>query len=292
MINNVAATVGYGARPVSIDIARGRALRQADAGVSRPILPRSLPLTHQVVADRLALARWPYGHQVMVCSLDGGTGRTTLAGLMATVLAELPYAHLHRPVALVESDPRTLSVTPRRWDVVEPNLTSHHFEPIGSTPTGAWAFRNGPSPWKRDAFSVLVVDAPVGLPSDLAEVVEDPGASVVLVTRPDRASLADAADALVFMNECRSVERNRVNVVINNGIGEADRHAKAAATVLGIRCAAIHSLRLEPTLAPGTVLPSGRALPTRLRRTVARICLDVWSTIARPPTTPTPEEHQ
>ena len=102
----------YGARPVSVDIARGRSLSEAAsptpaAGVAGP----GLPLTHQVVADRLSLAHWPRGHQIIVCSLAGGTGRTTVAGLMATVLAELPYAHIWHPVGLVDAAPQTFRRT-------------------------------------------------------------------------------------------------------------------------------------------------------------------------------------
>ena len=52
---------------------------------------------------------------------------------------------------------------------------------------------------------------------------------------------------------------------------------EAAATALGIRGAAIHSLPANSTLGPGRVLPSGRDLPIPIRRRLARICLDVWS---------------
>jgi MinD-like ATPase involved in chromosome partitioning or flagellar assembly len=136
----------------------------------------------------------------------------------------------------------------------------------------------------------LVIDAPSGLPSEVSAVAEDPTASVILLTRPDRASLADAADALVWMHRHSQVTRDRVTVVINEGIGKSDRHAKAAGAVLGIRCTAVHRLGPNPTLAPGLVLPSGDALPTRLRRRIASICLDVWSTIRHHPTHFTPEE--
>ena len=88
----------------------------------------------------------------------------------------------------------------------------------------------------------MVVDAPAGLPSDLPAVDDDPQASIVLVTRPDRVSLADAADALVGMNDRAWSPANRVAVVINDGDGRPDRGSRAAATALGIRCAAIHSL--------------------------------------------------
>ena len=282
---------GYGARPVSTDIARGRPLLEFIDNTSQPdIAIRSYPLTHQAVADRLALAHWPSGHQIVVCSLAGGTGRTTLSGLIATVLTELPYAHLRRPVALVEPNPRGLSVSPRRWGIVDPEPDPSFHDPLGCTRSGAWAFQNSPRHRARRSFSVLVIDAPTGLPSELSAVTDDPTASIILLTRPDRASLADAADALVWMHRHSPVTRRRVTVVINDGIGESDRQAKAAAAVLGIRCAAIHRLGPDPTLAPGLVLPSGHALPARLRRRIARICLDVWTTIPHHPTHSTPKE--
>ncbi len=284
--------VGYGARPVPTDIARGRPLLEFIDNTPPPdIVIRSHPLTHQAVADRLALAHWPSGHQIVVCSLAGGTGRTTLSGLIATVLTELPYAHLRRPVALVEPIPRGLSVSPRRWGIVDPEPDPTFHDPVGCTKSGAWAFRDGPRHGERRSFSVLVIDAPTGLPSELSAVADDPAASIILLTRPDRASLADAADALVWMHDQGLVNRRRITVVLNYGAGPSDRGSAAAATALGIRCAAIHRLGPDPTLAPGLVLPSGHALPARLRRRIASICLDVWTTIPPHPTQPTtPEE--
>ncbi len=201
-----------------------------------------------------------------------------MAGLMATVLAELPFAHFWHPIALLESAPRTLSSTQQRWDVTDssgPDVGTIP-EPT-STRSGAWALTGTTSKQQRRAFSVLVVDSPAGMPSDLVAIKDDPGASIVLMTRPDRASLSDAADALVWMNDRSLVARSRVTVLINHGVGQPDSGSKPAATALGIRCAAIHSLPQDSTLAPGQPLPSGRLLPNRLRRRVARLCLDIWN---------------
>ena len=130
----------YGARPVSVDIARGRLARRRPSE-RRPLRSgspprRGCPLTDQVVADRLSLAHWPRGHQIIVCALAGGTGRTTVAGLLATVLAELPYAHIWHPIALVESAPRTLGSHPaalgrRRPRDSSPALARSELHPIG-----------------------------------------------------------------------------------------------------------------------------------------------------------------
>lgn len=265
---------GYGARHVSVDTVRGRSLVEAKVAqqTESPITGTTLP-PHQVVADRLSLAHWPSGHQMAVCSLSGGTGRTTLAGLLATVLAELPFAHIWPPIAVIETSPRTLGSTPHRWDLVdmpEPGVAT-------STRSGAWAFTAGQSSLRRKDFSVVIVDAPAGMPSDLSCIEGDPCASLLLVTRPDRASLAEAAEALVWMHDRSLVSRTRVVVVINRGVGQPDRGSRAAATALGIRCAAVHNLPFSSTLGPGRALPSGRDLPVRVRRAVSQVALDLWS---------------
>ena len=87
--------LGHGARPVSVDIARGRVLTpQAASGSPEPVPVRSLSLGHAMVVDRLALAHWTPGHRIVVCALAGGTGRTTLAGLMSSAVS---YTHLTLP---------------------------------------------------------------------------------------------------------------------------------------------------------------------------------------------------
>lgn len=275
----------YGARPVSVDIARGRALSERpDLRGSGPQIGRPEPQpNHNMVADRLSLAHWPRGHQIIVCGLAGGTGRTTMAGLMATVLAELPFAHIWPPIAVVDAVSHTFGSTPRRWDVVdqEDPQAPEQVLASGSTRSGAWAL-TGHSPWgQRRDFSALLVDSPTGLPSELPSVIDDPLASIVLMVRPDQLSLADGADALVWLNDHSPVGRSRISVVINHGVGRPDRGSKAAATALGIRCATVHSLPADPTLGPDRVLPSGRDLPVRLRRRIARVCLDVWSQTQR-----------
>lgn len=273
-----ADSISYGARPVSVDIARGRRLAEAagtaDSGPPRASL--ALPLNHDAVVDRLSLAHWPPGQQIVVCALSGGTGRTTMAGLIATVLAELPFAHIWHPVAVVEAAPRTHGSTARRWDLVDQSKPDE----ATSTRSGAWAFTGDRSTLRRKDFSAIVVDAPAGMPSDLSCIEDDANASIVLLTRPDRASLADAAEALVWMNDRSLVSRSHAVVVINRGVGQPDRGSRAAATALGIRCAAVHSLPFSSALGPGRALPSGRDLPIRIRRLVAQVALDVWSAAA------------
>jgi Mrp family chromosome partitioning ATPase len=273
----------FGARPVSVDMTRGHALeRTAPARTDKPFaIASSSQLSHQAVADRLSLAHWGPGHRIVVSALAGGTGRTTVTGLLATVLAERPFAHMWPPIALVEPSHRTLPSTARRWSLVASGAGEQQLREAADPDRSRAASRvhllTGRSSARQDLdYSVVVVDAPVGLPSDLEWVADDPGASVLLVIRADSASLADAAEALVWMHDQALVTRRRVTVVINHGAGPGDRGSKAAATALGIRCAAVHSLPQHSALAPGRPLPSARGLPTVLGRCVARVCLDIW----------------
>ena len=274
--------VGYGARIVPVDTLRRSSLREVDTSASEPEPLRiGRPvLSPGVVADRLALAHWPWGHQIVVCSLGGGVGRTTVSGLLATALAELPYAHIWPPIALHETSTRPLSPTPRRWDLVSTDDSLSEL----CTRSGAWAFTTGQRPAQREDFSVIVVDATAGLPCDQEPVSGDPAASVVLVVRPDRASLAEAAEALVWMHDRHLVPRQRIVALINDGVGRSDAGSRAAATGLWTRCVAVHRLPFHSTLGPGRVLPSGHDLPTRLRRVLQRTALDLWGTaVARSP---------
>lgn len=276
---------GYGARAVSIDMTRGRTLTASTAATDQPFAPvrasaSALTLSHQVVADRLSLAHWKPGHRIVVCSLAGGTGRTIMSGLVATVLSELPYRHIWGPIALTEPLPRTLSTSARRWGA--PDSESHRSQDgtdghLLRTPSGAHVLASPPADQSGTGYSVAVVDAPAGLPSDVGWVHADPNSSVLLISRPDVTSLTEVAEALVWMHDQLLVSRRRVTVVVNEGAGPADRGSKPALTALGIRCAAVHRLPHDPALAPGRPLPSGRAMPTRLRRSVARICLDIWT---------------
>jgi hypothetical protein len=264
----------HGARPVSVDLARGRTLAEATATVNdTPPATAPLPLSSSVVADRLSLAHWPPHHQIVVCSLSGGTGRTTVTGLLATILAELPFAHIWPPIAAVELTPHPLGSTVQRWDLVGP------LEPdaASSTRAGAWAFTGGRSIAEPRDFSVVVLDAPTGIPSDLPCVADDPGASILLLTRPDRASLAEAAEALVWMHDQALVSRNRTVVVVNGGVGQWEQGSRTSATTLGIRSTAVHRLPSSPALGPGRALPSGRAMPTLVRRALSHAALDLWS---------------
>ena len=275
----------YGARPVSVDIARGRLLiPHPESGHPQPAPVLSLPLTHAVVADQLALAHWTPGHRIVVCSLAGGSGRTTLAGLMASILAELPYAHVWRPIGLVEVSTRTLTSAERRWGATKASSSNpaESSDGLRVTAAGAHVLADTQLRHRDGNHSAVLVDAPVGMPSDHAFINDDGTASVVLVCRPDRASLRDAADALVWMHDRGLLTRGRVNVVVNRGAGLIDRGSAAAATALGIRCATIHSLPFHKTLGPGRTLPSGRAIPTQIRRRIARLCLDVWTTQSQP----------
>lgn len=278
--------VGYGARPVSVDTTRRlpvQEARPAEASADRvPTVQRRL--SPQVVADRLALAHWPQGQQIFVCSLAGGVGRTTLAGLLATTLVEQPYAHYWPPVALHDPTARSVCATAHRWNIIAAATDTATGEAPICTESGAWVFLDGREVPRCDDFSAIVVDAPAGLPSDNPAVMADPDAVVALVVRPDRHSLAEAADALVWMHDRELINRHRVLVVINQAAGRPDRGSKPATTSLWIRCAGVHRFPFHSTLEPGRPLPSGHALPARIRRVTNHVALDLWrlATTQRP----------
>lgn len=269
---------GYGARPVSADLVRGLTLRPLAATADRaPVVSTRERLTYQQVADRLALAHWPTGHQITICSLTGGTGRTTVSGLLARALAELPYAHVRPPVALLEAVPDRFSETRDRWGH-HPGVGAEGSHGQQRSPDQARlvVLDGQPSPAERRAYSVLIVDSPAGVPADLETVTADSTGSVILVVRPDVASLRRAAEALVWMNDRSAVHRRRVVTVVNEGVGAADPGRKSATAALWIRCAAVHSLPAHPSLGPGRALPCGHALPRAIRRSVNRLALDLW----------------
>lgn len=278
-----APVVGYGARVVAIDSLRGLTLAEPQTPTDQTptdqtvVSWRSRDLSTQQIRDRLGLAHWPWGHQIVVCSLAGGVGRTTVAGLLATVLAERGFAHLWPPIALVEAATQPVTSAVRRWDVPAPD----HPDDDLRTRAGALVFTGGQPPRRREDYSTLIIDAPAGHPATNHTVAVTPCASVLLVVRPDRASLAEAAEVLVAMHDRQQVARDRVVVVINQTHPRpADRASKAAAVVLSTRCSAVHRLGYHPQLGPGRVLPSGEDLRDRTRRVITATALDLWGVAA------------
>lgn len=265
------ADPGYGARTVSIDTLRRCRLEEA-RGSEQPAVDLTVQRRQPTaIPDRLALAHWPWGHEISVGSLAGGVGRTTVSGLLSTVLAELPFAHIWPPVALRESADNPHCTNQHRWDVLDDDNRS-------LTRAGARVFAEGAAPARRDDFSVIVEDALPGLPSLASAVGLDRRTSLLLVVRPDRTSLAEASDALVRLHDHQLIDRHRVVVVINHGAGQPDRDSKSAAVALWTRCAAVHCLPLHSTLRPGRCLPSGRDLPNRIRRVIQHVACDLWAT--------------
>lgn len=269
---------GYGARVVSIDTLHSLAPTAADppVGAGGQVTTPVAALSPQQVADRLALAHWPWGHQILVCSLAGGVGRTTVSGLLATVLAELSFAHIWPPIALAEHASHSFSRTVQRWDVVTADTDDSD---AACTRSGAWVFTGGRPIARQQDFSTIIIDAVPGLPSGHHTVAVDPRASILLLVRPDRASLAEAADVLVWMHDQQLCARSRVVVLINHtSLSPRDPATRAAATALATRCAGVHRLPFHPALGPGRPLPSGGDLPIRVRRVIARTALDLWGT--------------
>ena len=263
--------------------------------------------------DRLALKHWPRGHRVLVCSLTGGTGRTTVAALLAATLAGLPFAHIWPPALLVDT---TRSRSPHDHPDEAAEMTSEHRVDdlasllgvrsplqVRTTSSGIAVLRaNGTErpvlgrqlhtavSIVQDCFAPVIIDTPCGLPSDTRWTRGVPaGFSVVLVVRPDEYSLTDAAQALVWMHDQHLVSKQQVTVVVNHGAGPPTGRTRPAAAALAVRCHGLHQLPADPRLGPGPTPPTARPVPARLRLRLAQICLDIWHTSQTPTHRPDPQ---
>lgn len=300
--------VGYGAGPVSVPLTRGRPLIEAptESDFSQVVVAPPLPARDRNADDRLTLKHWPRGHRVLVSSLTGGTGRTTVAALLAATLAGLPFSHIWPPALLVDTTRRR---SPHDHPEEAAEMTSEHrVDDLGSllgvrsplrvrtTSTGIAVLRakgtarpvlsrqlHTAVTTLQDCFAPVIIDTPCGPPSNTRWTRSVPaGFSVVLVLRPDEYSLADAAQALVWMHDQHQVSKRQVTVVVNHGAGPPTGRTRPAAAALAVRCHGLHHLPADPRLGPDAVPPTARPVPARLRLRLAQICLDIWHTSQTP----------
>lgn len=268
---------GYGSRTVSVDLVRGRTLVPVDEGANASTFRSSRPISAMTcaqVSDRLSLSHWPRGHQIFICSLAGGVGRTTVAGLLGLVLANQPFRHIRPPVALVERSPRGLSRTSTRWTPARNALQQAR---IGQTTSGLPDILAVVDNANRANYSCVIVEAPAGLPSDDDAIVEDPSSSLVIVTPPDKESLDALSEALIWMAKLAYISRDRVTVVVNWGSRPYTRPDRASIAALGIRCSSVHRLSYAPDLDVGRRLPPPDHMRRKLRRRMERIALAIWT---------------
>lgn len=308
------ATLGYGAGPVSVQLTRGRPLVEAPTkSDSREVVmapPR--PARDRNAYDRLALKHWPRGHRVLVCSLTGGTGRTTVAALLATTLAGLPFAHIWPPALLVDTTTRR---APHDNPDEAAEMTSEHRVgdlaslldvqsplQVRTTSSGIAVLRGTGTDRPvlsrqlctavsivQDCFAPVIIDAPCGLPSDTRWTRGVPaGFSVVLVVRPDEHSLTDAAQALVWMHNHHQVSKQQMTVVVNHGAGPPTGRTRPVAAALAVHCHGLHHLPSDPRLGPGPTPPAARPVPARLGLRLAQISLDIWHSSQTPTHRPDP----
>ena len=233
----------YGARPVSVDLARGRRLaqlrhrtaptrrrRHQTAATTRP--GQRLPLTPPVVADRLAAGALAPRPPDRRCSLLGGVGRTTVTGLLTSILAELPVrAHL-----AADRRRRTRTANPR---LDCPTAGRSRSNTRRHEPTSRPARRRASGPSRQVSASTSAKTSPpsswmplqVCRPNCPGSPATPPPRSCSL-TRPDRASLAETAEALVWLHDHADIPKSRVVALINHGTGHVDRGSRAAAVSL------------------------------------------------------------
>jgi len=300
---NVAA--GYGAGPVSVQLTRGRPLAEAPTAPvpDQVVMAPPRPARDRNADDRLALKHWTRGHRVLVCSLTGGTGRTTVAALLAATLAGLPFAHIWPPALLVDTTLHRLQPNPiAETDGESVSCRGDELARLvgltvrlQTTPSGIallWSHRvrrpvrSGSSRRLRtavttvqDRYAPVIIDHQSGLPADSPWTRDTPaGFSVVLLVRPDEYSLSTAAEALVWLHNQHLVSKQQVTVVVNHGAGTATRRTRPAAAALAVRCHGLHQLPAHRDLGPGPLPPSARPVPARLRLRLAQIGLDIWHT--------------
>jgi MFS family permease len=169
---------------------------------------------------------------------------------MAATLAGLRYAHIWPPVLLVDGssrrlDPATtqLRPVPERNNPVTDGNRSWPAPLLWETDSGvrmlaarsrddlaAAGTVEAALTAHQESYAPVIIDAASGLPSDLIWArTASAGFSVVLMTRPDQYSLAEAAEALVWMHDRKLVTKHQVTVVINHGIGIASRRTRRRA---------------------------------------------------------------
>lgn len=317
MVENITtqATVGYGAGPVSVQLTRGRPLLETPlaSAPSGVVVAPPRPARDRNAYDRLALKHWPRGHRVLVSSLTGGSGRTTVAALLAATLAGLPFAHIWPPALLVDTG---RSRSPHDHPDEAAEMTSEHRVDdlanllgvrsplqVQTTASGIAVLRAKSTERPvlsrqlhtavsivQDCFAPVMIDTQCGPPSSTRWTRGVPaGFSVVLVVRPDAYSLTDAAQTLVWMHDQHLVSKQQVTVVVNHGAGPPTSRTRPAAAALAVRCHGLHQLPSDPRLGPSPISPTARPVPARLRLRLAQICLDIWQTSQTPTQPPGPQ---
>jgi hypothetical protein len=244
------------------------------------------PARDRFALDRLALKHWPRGHRVLVCSLTGGTGRTTVAALLASTLAGLPFAHIWPPALLVATTRayRHLGRAGESGDTptAPPGIAVLQPDDV-SWPAGSGRRLRRAVTTVQDRYAPVIIDSLSGLPSESPWTHNAPaGFSVVLVVRPDEYSLTDAAEVLVWLHNQQLVGKQQVIVVVNHGAGPPTGRTRPTAAALAVRCHGLHHLPAHPHLGPSPVPATARPVPARLRLRFAQICLDIWHTSQTP----------
>lgn len=299
-----------GSRPVSVDLARGLPLSEhLPAPASDTVALRRLPALPPQIREafaRLSITRWPTGHRIAVCSLDGGVGRTAIAAGLAAVLAP------RFSTLLFDASGRRLSNTGVRWgvhplsasvglvrDKGDQALPSIVRGWVGCTPSGAHALLSTDGEEVpvtehqsvevlqrlRAAFEHVVIDAPAGLPSDLPWTTAGDAApaTVILVSRPDEASLNRLAEVVVWMNDHAGLQtKQHINVVVNHGVGKASRASKAAKTMLATRCGSVSDIPFANAFQPNAPPPTVPRLSNPLNLKFAQILLGAHQKEDRP----------
>lgn len=264
----------HGSRPVSLDLARTGVLSQLVPPRPEPVAlpsndsPAIARRRSELVAQLMERA-WPAGQRFVVCSTDGGVGRTAVASALAVLSAKYRSA----PTLYVDLSPALFTATARRLGLPATATARAAVEKAGAWPDHARGLKvcgTGPSgvlglmgatadsvavdqqtlvqlvDWLGSSSGQVVLDVPgIGLgPWDR------PGAVVVVVCRGDEDSLRRHHDLLVWLRDRRGVAtKERLVVVVNHLAGtERSRAGRSLATALETRCSGVVHLSADKAL--------------------------------------------
>src|SRR6476661_9214373 len=240
-------------------------------------------------AGQVLAAGWAGSRRLLVASLAGGVGRSTVAAAVAGAAAPAVRALLLDATGLEESAAAvrvgTGSVSRRPWTwAVDPDAAVHlaalHRRAEASTvPVVALAGDRGTAP-PADAvaaamaaatdFPLVVVDLPAGGPAARAALrAAGPDPLLVLVCRPDPAEIDAAADLLQQLGSDDADTEGRAVLAVTADRGGMPRPARRRLAAAAGSAAGVLTVPYLPALVSRRVAVTGRDAVLAVGRVLA-----------------------
>jgi len=240
-------------------------------------------------AGQVLAAGWAGSRRLLVASLAGGVGRSTVAAAVAGAAAPAVRALLLDATGLEESAAAvrvgTGSVSRRPWTwAVDPDAAVHlaalHRRVEASTvPVVALAGDRGTAP-PADAvaaavaaatdFPLVVVDLPAGGPAARAALrAAGPDPLLVLVCRPDPADIDDAADLLQQLGSDDADTEGRAVLAVTPDRGGMPRPVRRRLAAAAGSAAGVLTVPYLPALVSRRVAVTGRDAVLAVGRVLA-----------------------